>query len=82
MFKELGQPAAVYERANQLNLAGYQLTILKNYEKGIYERGWQNIYGVPTDDMTGVGVVGGSFNNLTKRYVYIIDIDIYQHQYQ
>lgn len=81
MFKEeqrKEQLAAVYERANQLNLAGYQLAILKNYEKGIFKRGWQNIYGVPTDDMTGLGVVGGSFNNLTKRYVYIIDIDIYQ----
>ena len=71
------QLAAVYARANQVNHAGYQLTILENYTKAIYEKDWQNTYGKPFYGMTGVGIVGGSVIKGTKLHVYIVDIDIY-----
>jgi hypothetical protein len=71
------QLVAVYERANQLNLAGYQLTILENYTKAIYEKDWHNTYGQPFYGMTGVGIVGGSVITGTNLHVYIVDIDIY-----
>jgi hypothetical protein len=72
------QLAAVYERADQLNLAGYQLTILENYQKKPKHLNWQNIYSQPEQGMTGVGIVGGSAIRETNRYIYIIDIDIYR----
>ena len=70
--------AAVLEQANQLNLAGYQITILNKYEKKPKHLNWQNIYSQPEPGMTGVGIVGGSVIKGTNRYIYIIDIDIYR----
>jgi hypothetical protein len=72
------QLAAVYEQANQLNLAGYQLTILENYQKKPTYSNWSNLFGQPVSGMTGVGIVGGSAIRGTNRHIYIIDIDIYR----
>ena len=70
--------AAVFDQANQLNHAGYQLTIMKNYEKKPIHTNWQNIYSQPEPGMTAVGIVGGSVIRGTNRYIYIVDIDIYR----
>lgn len=71
---------AVYEKANQLNLAGYHLTIMENYGKKPKHTNWQNIYSQPESGMTAVGIVGGSLVKDRGVYIYIIDIDIYQQE--
>ena len=83
------QELTMYERAVQLDKAGYQITILEGHKKNPTYDDWQNnswkLYYNETEDsprkisnITGVGLIGGSYNSLTKKYVYIIDIDIYQ----